>query len=220
MRISPLVIAELDAQVPLSGCDVSCGASSRAVRSQTTGRWRGRSRARGTVCRTGRAPRGACERFDRRRRPERPSAGTRDRPRRSAKRIRGRGSRSSIGCSSCRSTRAAASRSSTRRSRTDRATAARNARQEMWMAGGPAWKTSRTRVSDHEPAGIRMRNIGACSTRLRYAQHRGFAVSRSRIRRREPDAERIRPNPTGLLPGRQADVQRTVSPLRTRTVDV
>jgi hypothetical protein len=36
MTCSPSVIAELEAQVPLSWCDASCGGSSRAVRSQAS----------------------------------------------------------------------------------------------------------------------------------------------------------------------------------------
>src|SRR3954462_5870461 len=60
-RISPLVIGELEAHVPFSGCDVSCGASSRAERSHTTLPV-ARSIASTTyLCTDGMAPRGACD---------------------------------------------------------------------------------------------------------------------------------------------------------------
>src|SRR3954468_11468739 len=61
IRISPFVIGELDAHVPFSGCDVSCGTSSRAVRCHTTvplARSIARTRY---LCTDGDAPRGPCD---------------------------------------------------------------------------------------------------------------------------------------------------------------
>ena len=115
---SPLVTAELDAHVPFSGCEVSCGASSRAVRSQIRAPSLDRPRARGTCaasasCRAGRA-------IPRSERPPAPRSAHRDgHPRSPVKRIRAPGFRPSSGRSSSRSTRPAASRWPTRRSRAD-----------------------------------------------------------------------------------------------------
>ena len=85
MTCSPSVTAELDAKVPLSLCEASCGSASRAVCSQTTLPSSDRSPSRRSGARRERAARRAARAH--RRRPSPParrSARRRDRPRRSA----------------------------------------------------------------------------------------------------------------------------------------
>src|SRR3954468_8163437 len=61
IRISPLVIGELEAHVPFSGCDVSCGASSRAVRPPPPLPVARSIASTRYLCTDGDAPRGPCD---------------------------------------------------------------------------------------------------------------------------------------------------------------